>query len=163
MKLLIDRLAKVEVFFSVVAIFLMTIFVVGDVLLREIFNTGYPWLNKSAVYLMSWAGYLGVIAVAGKAAHLRPQFADKLWAGKPHLFVIVQNLVMLLFNIFLFVAAVSYIAESYEFGDTNVVLKIKLWIIQLIIPYCFLSMGLRNIYFIFYPAEQLELKQEYES
>ena len=162
MNSLLEKLGKFEVFVSVVAIFLMSVFVIGDVVLREVFNTGMPWMNKSAVYLMSWAGYLGVVAVASKAGHLRPQFADKLWGRNPLLFVRVQNGVMLLFNIFMIYASVSYIMDSYEFGDVNIVLKIKLWIIQLIIPYCFFSIGLRNLYFLFNPAVQLTFKREFE-
>src|SRR5690606_19309951 len=125
--------------------------------------TGMPWMNKAAVYLMSWAGYLGVVAVASKAAHLRPQFADKMWGNRPELFVRIQNLVMMIFNIVMLVASVGYLQESFEFGDTNVVLKIKLWVIQLIIPYCFFSIALRNLYFLLNPAVQLTYKQEYEA
>lgn len=160
MKKIITGMDKVEGAVAALGIFLMAFFVVMDVVLREIFNTGMPWMNKSAVYLMSWCGYLGVVAVASKAGHLRPHFADKFWSKHPKVFVRVQNSVMLLFNIFFAYVGIKYVMQSYDFGDINVVLKLPLWIIQLIIPYAFFSISLRNLFFIAYPDEQLAIKQE---
>jgi TRAP-type C4-dicarboxylate transport system permease small subunit len=157
----LDCLNSVESILASLAMGTLTLMVLIDVLMRELFNLGFPALVKTAVVLMSYAGFLGVILVAHKAAHLRPKMADKLWHQFPHVFVIIQNLVMLGFNLLMLYASVTYVNETRGFGDMHVVLKIPMWIIQLIIPYSFLSMSLRNIFFIVYPDIQL-LRQSQE-
>lgn len=140
---------------------LMTILVIFDVGSREIFNKGLPWAQKSAVFLMIWGGFIGAIMVADKASHLRPEVADKIWGEKGKLlFIRVQNLFMLIFCSTFVYTAIKYVAESYSFGDKSVVLQVPLWTLQLIIPYTFASMAIRNIFFIFNPKKQLEIKKE---
>jgi C4-dicarboxylate transporter DctQ subunit len=139
----------------------MTILVIFDVASREIFNIGLPWAQKTAVYLMIWGGFLGAVMISEKAAHLRPEIADKLWGEKrAWLFVRFQNFITVIFCLLFLYASVGYVKESISFGDSSVVLGVKLWILQIIIPYTFLSMAVRNIYFLFNPARQLEIKKE---
>lgn len=161
---MIECISFIEKKMAALSMGLMTVLVIFDVLSREIFNKGIPWAQKSAVYLMIWGGFIGAILVAEKAAHLRPEVADKIWGEKGKLtFVRVQNFVMLIFcAIFLFYSY-KYVAESFSFGDKSVVLQVPLWVLQLVIPYTFLSMSLRNIFFIFNPNEQLLLKTEFGS
>lgn len=160
MKKIIDTLTKVEKSLAALFIFLMTIFVIFDIGSREIFETGIPWAQKTAVYLMIWSGFLGAILISHKASHLRPEIADKLWMKKPQLFVRIQNFVSLTLILILFYYAFSYVSETKEFGDKSVILGVKLWILQLIIPYSLLSMSLRHLYFMIHPEKQLEIKKE---
>jgi TRAP-type C4-dicarboxylate transport system permease small subunit len=100
--------------------------------------------------------------VANKAQHLRPEIADKLWGEKgKYIFVRIQNLFMFIFCAVFTYVAIQYVSESFEFGDKSVVLQVPLWVLQLVIPYTFASLGIRNIYFFLNPAKQLELKKEY--
>jgi C4-dicarboxylate transporter, DctQ subunit len=162
MKNFILWLGKIERFLASSFMALMTMLVIFDVFTREVLNQGLPWAQKSAVYLMIWGGFLGAIMISEKAAHLRPEVGDKLWGEKrPWSFVRIQNFVTILFSLFFFYASVKYVGESIEFGDKSVVLHVPLWILQLVIPYTFLSMTLRNIYFLLNPDEQLKLKKEY--
>lgn len=141
---------------------IMTVLVIMDVLSREIMNEGIPWAQKAAVYLMIWGGFIGAILVTEKAGHLRPEVADKLWGEKGKLiFVRVQNLVMLILSAVFSYYAFLYVQESFSFGDKSIVLQVPLWTLQLIIPYTFISMGLRNIFFLMNPDEQLKLKKEF--
>ncbi len=164
MKKLINIISYVEKRVAALCMAVMTVLIIFDVLSREIFNKGIPWAQKSAVYLMIWGGFIGAILVAEKAAHLRPEVADKLWGeNRKALFIRVQNFVMLIFcGVFLFYSY-KYVAESLSFGDKSVVLQVPLWFLQLVIPYTFFSMALRNIYFIFNPDEQLLLKKEFSA
>lgn len=162
MKKFLEVLTKIEGMIAGVFIALLSIFVILDVFSREVLNQGLPWAQKSAVYLMIWAGFLGASLIAQKAGHLRPEIADKLWGEKrAHHFVRVQNILMIIFCIFFFKASASYVVESYEFGDKSVVLRVGLWILQLVIPYTFLSMGIRSLYYLINPAEQLKHKKEF--
>jgi TRAP-type C4-dicarboxylate transport system permease small subunit len=164
MKKIIESISYIEKKLAALFMGLMTILIIFDVLSREILNRGIPWAQKSAVYLMIWGGFIGAILIAEKAAHLRPEVADKLWGEKGKiLFVRVQNFTMMLFCAILLYYSYKYVAESYSFGDKSVVLQVPLWTLQLVIPYTFLSMSLRNIYFIFNPNEQLLLKKDFGS
>lgn len=160
----IDYLNKVERFLAIIFMGVMSVLVIFDVFSREVFNQGIPWAQKSAVYLMIWGGFIGAIMVSNSATHLRPEVADKLWArfkNGPELFVRVQNFFMFVFAVIFFYVSIQYVKESFEFGDKSVVLNVPLWMLQLIIPYTFLSMSLRNIYFFMNPKKQIELKKEY--
>lgn len=162
MKKFLAGLTKVEAIVAGILIGLLSFFVIGDVIAREVFTHGFPWAQKLAVVMMIWAGFLGAALVAQKAGHLRPEIADKLWGEKNILlFVRVQNLAILLFSIFFLKASGSYVLESMDFGDESVTLHVKLWVLQLVIPYTFFSIGLRNVYFIIHPKEQLEYKREF--
>ena len=142
MKKFLDILTKIEAGFAGVLIALLSLFVICDVIAREVFNKGFPWAQKSAVVFMIWAGFIGASLVAQKAGHLRPEIADKLWGEKNiNLFVRIQNLTVLIFALFFLKASAEYVHESFGFGDESVTLHIKLWILQLVIPYTFLSIS----------------------
>lgn len=150
-----DLLTKIEKFVASVFIFLLTILVIFDVGSREIAQTGIPWAQKSAVYLMIWAGFLGAVLVTHKVEHLRPEVGDKLWKGKSKIWAMrMQNLLVLIFCVVMTKASVNYVLESKEFGDENIILNTPMWLLQLVIPYCFLSMSLRYLYFTFSPKEK---------
>lgn len=155
-----DILTKIEKGVAGSGIILLTIFIIVDVLSRELFRIGFPWAQKSSVYLMIWAGFLGAALTSEKAAHLRPEIADKLWSKKIHLFVRIQNFLIMCFSFMMAFYAVTYVKETHEFGDMNVIINIKMWVLQLILPYTFLSMGLRHLRFIIDPALALKRKEE---
>lgn len=157
----IKLLGSIERLFATFFIGAMTLLVIFDVFSREIMNQGIPWAQKTAVYFMIWGGFLGAISISEKAGHLRPEIADKIWGKKQWLFVRMQNLVSIIFCFVFIYASIGYVSESLEFGDKSVVLKVPLWVLQLIIPYTFTSMALRNLYFLFNPARQLEIKTEH--
>jgi C4-dicarboxylate transporter DctQ subunit len=160
MKKFLNVLSKIEGWMAIICAGSMTFLVILDVIARELFNSGFPWAQKGAVFLMIWAGYLGAIIVSSKAAHLRPEIGDKVWGEKKQeLFVRVQNLVTLAFCSIFTYGAIRYVIESREFGDKSVVTGISLWILQLVIPYTFASMAIRNLYYLVNPKEQLSLEK----
>lgn len=151
---LLSLMLKLESAVGALSILFIALFVISDVLSREIFNVGFSWAQKTSVYLMLWAGFLGAAITASKAAHLRPQVGDKVWKNHLVLFIRVQNILQLFFSLLMTYASYQYVNESFEFGDRSVSLDLPLWIIQLVIPYGFLSIGLRSFYFLLYPSDQ---------
>jgi TRAP-type C4-dicarboxylate transport system permease small subunit len=151
----LDHLSSLERLGASVLIFFLTAFVVIDVGAREIFQTGIPWAQKGAVYMMIWAGFLGAILVTHKIEHLRPEVADKLWKGRGKIFYLrIQNLVVFLFTSLMAWYSFQYVAESREFGDRNVILDMPMWALQTIIPYTFISMSLRYSYLVLFPRDK---------
>ncbi len=150
-------LTKIESFAASIFVLVLTVFVIVDVTAREIFSSGIAWTQKSAVYLMIWAGFVGAILVTQKAEHLRPEIADKIWKGKAHqVYLRLQNLVVLIFCLCMAYNSYLYVAESREFADRNIILDIPMWWLQMIIPYAFTSMSIRYLYFIFNPPMKKE-------
>ena len=155
MERFLHSLNQIEKFLASVLVGLLTLFVVLDVGAREIFKTGIPWAQKGAVYMMIWTGFLGAILVTHKVEHLRPEVADKLWKGSlKKVYLRLQNLLIFIFTLTMFYYSYLYISESREFGDRNVIIDMPMWVLQMIIPYTFLSMSLRYLYFIFFPREK---------
>lgn len=150
-------LTKIESVIASIFVLFLTIFVIIDVTAREVFATGIPWTQKSAVYLMIWTGFLGAVLITQKAEHLRPEIADKLWKGKAAKFYLhAQNIVLLIFCVMTAYNSYLYVAESKEFADRNIILDIPMWWLQMIIPYAFTSMSIRYLYFTFYPPVKKE-------
>ncbi|MGK0367038.1 MAG: TRAP-type C4-dicarboxylate transport system permease small subunit [Thermoproteota archaeon] len=158
-----DKLTQFEKVIAGTGILLIAIFVVTDIFSREIFRIGIPWAQKSSVYLMIWAGFLGAALTSEKAAHLRPEIADKLWARfglKGELaFVRIQNLLIATFSIVMAYFSVFYAIETKEFGDINVIIKTPVWVLQLVLPYTFISMSLRHLRFVFDPELAIERRK----
>ena len=151
----LDHLSSLERLGASVLIFFLTAFVVIDVGAREIFQTGIPWAQKGAVYMMIWAGFLGAILVTHKIEHLRPEVADKLWKGRGKIFYLrIQNILVFLFTSLMAWYSLQYVAESREFGDRNVILDMPMWALQTIIPYTFISMSLRYSYLVLFPRDK---------
>ena len=150
-----EILTRIERTAASILIFILTVFVVLDVGSRELFRTGIPWAQKGAVYMMIWAGFLGAILVTQKVEHLRPEVADKFWKGKLKPFYLrAHNLIVFAFTAAMTYYSFLYVKESMEFADRNVIIDMPMWALQAVIPYCFMSMSLRYLYFIFCPKEK---------
>ena len=151
----LDILTRIERFAASILIFVLTIFVVMDVGVREIFKEGIPWAQKGAVYMMIWAGFLGAVLITQKVEHLRPEIADKFWTGKLKSFYLrANNLLVFIFTAAMAYYSYKYVMESKEFADRNVIIDMPMWALQAVIPYCFLSMSIRYFYFILFPREK---------
>ena len=155
MEKILHYLTTIERFFASMLVIVLTSFVVLDVGARELFKVGIPWAQKGVVYIMVWAGFLGAILITQKVEHLLPAVADKLWKGKLRSFYLrFHNLMVLGFTLTMAYYSYLYVLESKEFGDRNVIIDMPMWLMQAIIPYTFLSMSLRYLYFIFFPKEK---------
>jgi TRAP-type C4-dicarboxylate transport system permease small subunit len=151
---LLTRFEKICAAFFVVV---LTALVITDVGAREIFKTGLPWAQKAAVNLMIWAGFLGACLMTQKGDHLRPEVGDKLWKGKlAPIAERVRNALVALFCLALAYNGFLYVEESREFAELHVVLGVPLWILQLVIPWTFFSMGLRYAWFTYRPLLKTE-------
>lgn len=154
MKKVLETLDKIEKWFGAIGILLLSLFVILDVLGREVLGVSIPWAQKLSVYLMIWCGFIGPCLVATKGIYLRPQIFDQMWMKKnPTLYCLGHSLICLIFHLFLLYYAIGYVSESFEFKDMNVLLRVPMWFLQAIIPYAFASLSLRNIYYLLNPED----------
>lgn len=150
MKSFLDFITKVEKVVAAITVFSLTALIVSDIFSRELLNSGLAWAQKSAVYFMIWAGFLGASLASSHGAHLRPEIADKLWPEKSkNLFFGLQNFFIATFCIAGSYFGYNYLQESIELGDSDPILGLPLWIVQIIIPITFLLMGFKHSVYAF--------------
>ena len=136
-----------------ISLMVISLLVFADIVFREGFDKSLPWASRTAVYLMVLAGFIGSSLTSLSGGHLRAELADRLWSTRLQPFYIVaQNLIQTLFCLVFFYFSVLYVMESRELGDNEVVLNVPLWYLQLVIPYTFLSIGLKHAVFALAPA-----------
>tara|TARA_B100000886_G_C20074664_1_gene347341 strand:- start:34 stop:528 length:495 start_codon:yes stop_codon:yes gene_type:complete len=149
MKDLIELLDKAQRILAGVCIALLSILISLDIFGRELFSHGFHWAQKTSVYLMIWAGFLGSSLTNNKGAHLRPEIADKLWPEKfKGVFHRIRHFATAFFCMGATYFSFLYVVESREFGDSNPMLGgFPLWIIQIVIPITFLLMAFTSLVF----------------
>lgn len=149
----LDGLFKLEKWVAIAAFALVTVLLFADVLGRELFGHGIFWAQRVAVYGATVAGLLGFALCTARGGHLRPSSFDKLFPSG--LSVPVNRVADLLsFGICMFLAVYGFdfVANSFNLGERGQALDMPLWPVQLILPYCFVSAGLRYLLFAFFPA-----------
>lgn len=147
----LQKLGQGERLLVYMALIAMALLVVIDIAFRELANSGLPWASKTAVYLMIWLGFIGSSLASQKGIHLRPEFCDKLWKRRKGLFERIRHGTTGIFCLCAICPTVKYVADSFELGDSNPILGIPLWIVQVVIPYTFLSMGIKHTLFALKP------------
>lgn len=161
MGVVLNWLTRIEKLVAGLGVGTLTVLILMDIFSRELVKTSLPWAQKSAVYLMIWVGFLGAALISDSAGHLRPEIADKLWGDhRAKIFIRVQNFFTCIFCFILCYYSFVYVMETYEFQDRNVVLDIATWVLQVVMPYTFLSMGLRHLQFVFNPQLAIERKKD---
>lgn len=142
----------------------MGILLLIDVTGREVFDHGFHWSQKIAIYLMIWGAFLGSSMTSAKAAHLRPEAATRLWPRRfKGVFEGAAELFTTLFCVFFAYISVLYVTETLEFGDKGTVTELPMWIIQVVIPYTFISMAFRHLMYVFFPSIRPVPKKEHDA
>jgi len=130
----------------------LTIVMFADVVRREVANEGIFWAQKFALHLMFWAGMLGAALVSSKGGHLRPEIGDKIWPKKYHpVLKFCEHLFIAAFCVVIGISAVKFVMQAFAQGQRNPVTDIPQWILQIVIPYTFFSMGLRHFIYSIAP------------
>jgi TRAP-type C4-dicarboxylate transport system permease small subunit len=121
----------------------MMLLAVGQILLRELFSTGFLWADELLRLLVLWLAMVGSVAACRDNRHIR---VDALSHLLPARAVAAVRIV-----VDLFAAAVSgviawhafrYLGLEREFGDT-VLLDSPAWILHSIVPLAFALLAYR--------------------
>ncbi len=134
---------------------------VADVIAREFFGNGIFGAQRFAVWATAIAGLVGFALVTAERGHLRPQFTDK-WlpaAWDPHM-ERISDVVSAVICLALGWYAIEFVKSSYGLGERGMAIPIKLWPIQLILPWMFFSSAIRHLIFAASPALRPEPKGE---
>lgn len=154
-------LRRVEVVVCVTAFAAAALALIADVLARELLGNGIFGAQRFAVWATAIAGLVGFALVTSEAGHLRPQFADK-WLPRaldPYMDRI-GDAVSALICIGLGYYATDFVLNSIRLGERGMAIPIKVWPIQLILPWMFFSSALRHLVFTGFPELRPAPKEE---
>ncbi len=118
---------------------------VGQIVLREVFNTGFVWADELIKLMVLWLAMVGSIAACRDNRHIR---IDALSHILPQLAVEVTRVL-----VDLFAAAVCgiiawhtwrYLQVEIEYADT-VLISVPAWIAHSVLPAAFLLISFRFV------------------
>ncbi len=144
---------KIEAAVTMLAYSATTLSLLGDVIGRELFETGIWGAQRFAVYAAIVAGFLGMSLAAAEGEHIRPQIFDAVFPEKLNKTVNrIADFLSFVVYILLAFLAVKFVLSSYENSEIAAVLDWPLWPIQLILPYAFFAVSCRYFLFAFSPS-----------
>ncbi len=152
LRTILEKLLKIESIVAATAFLLTAAAVLADVAGREIFGQGIWGSARFAVYGAVTAGFLGIGVATSAGMHLRPTFADG-WLPKslepPMRHIAPAVTAILYFAVSWY--AIQYVYETYVYGQAAPVLDWPLWMVQVVMPYAFLSNGVRHLIYAIQP------------
>lgn len=148
----LDSLHRIEKLLAAIAYMVVTGLLLVGIAARELFSTAIWGSEKMAVFAAIFAAFLGLTLTTAANGHLRPRFTDHWWpqAWQPSVARLGDLLSSAIF-IGSGIIATSYVMDTYANHDRAIILYWPLWIIQIIIPYAFISSGLRHLVFALWP------------
>ena len=121
----------------------MMLLAVGQIVLREIFNTGFVWADELIKLMVLWLAMVGSIAAARDNRHIR---IDALSHLLPELAIQSTRIIVDLFAAFIcgVIAwqAWRYLQVEIEYQDT-ILVNIPAWVAHSVLPAAFLLISFR--------------------
>lgn len=121
----------------------------GQIVLRNVANTGIVWGDAFLRYLVLWVAMLGAMVATRQDNHISIDVVSYLLKGRPKAIVrIITDAFTAIICGLLTYAAVKFILEEIEY-KTVAFAKFPAWILEIILPIGFSVICLRyTIYFI---------------
>jgi len=153
-----EWLARLESGALILTLFLMVFFSFGQIILRNLFNSGLLWTDLFLRQMVLWVGFLGASLAVREGRHISidvlPQFLPARL--KPFLKILVHFTAGMV-CIFLTLAAWKFVEMEIEF-NTILFLDIPAWMFQTILPYSFALISLR--YFLIALDASVQLRKK---
>jgi TRAP-type C4-dicarboxylate transport system permease small subunit len=145
-------LVKCEVLVAAFALLSVAVALIADVIGREVFGSGVFGAQRYAVFNNAVAGLIGFAIVVHIGGHLRVSAIDGLF---PRSWQLPMGRVTDLLSAFICLAfcwfAFIFVRKTALVGDVDPVLGIKVWTVQLVLPYIFAVSALRYFAFACFP------------
>lgn len=152
---------QIERVLLVSALIVMALVVFIQVVLR-FFESGFPWAEELARYLMIWAGFLGASIATRQRRHLKIDILPRFLPDEGNAKATVMRLASLIsagFCVFLVVMGSRFMANAWTSKIASTSLKIPMWIVRLSIPLTLLIMACR---FLGQAFGELQEEEEFE-
>ena len=142
------RAAQLESWFLVLLFCSTLVLAFGQILLRSIFNTTFPWTDPAIRHLVLWVGLWGALWTTRNGNHLKIEIA-KHWLP-PHLRLIAQLIVSSFSStvcLILSWQSIRFIRDEITYV-TESIGGVELWVFQLVFPAVFTLMAIHFIQII---------------
>ncbi len=120
----------------------------GQILLRSIFNTTFPWTDPAIRHLVLWVGLWGALWTTRNGNHLKIEIA-KHWL--PPLLRLIAQLIVSAFSsivcLILSWQSIRFLRNEITYG-TESIGGVELWVFQLVFPAVFTLMAIHFIQII---------------
>jgi TRAP-type C4-dicarboxylate transport system permease small subunit len=148
LRLILGGLLRCEIFVAVLALLSVALALTADVVGRELFGSGIFGAQRYAVFNNALAGLIGFAIVVHLGGHLRVTAIDGLfppaWTASMDRWAdALSGCICVAFCVF----AIDFVRKTAVVGDVDPVLGLKVWTVQLVLPYIFAASALR--YFAF--------------
>lgn len=114
-----------------------------QIVLRNVFDSGFLWAESFVRILVLWVAILGAMVATREANHISIDVLSRLIPPRP-LFIV--KLIAALFSAAVCLTAAYYSFEyiTYEYEDGTIAFaSVPVWVCQSILPFGFLVMGVR--------------------
>ena len=121
----------------------MMIVAVGQIILRQFFNTGFIWADELIKLIVLWLAMVGSVAAARDNRHIRIDLLSHVLSETAIRYIrVVVDLFAVVVCVVLAWHAWRYLQLEVEFEDT-VLVDTPAWYVHLIVPLAFALTGYR--------------------
>jgi len=150
--LFLDKLKLFESIVATTAYVIVAGLLIVDVVGRELFGISLLGAQQLAVYGAIIAGFLGLTLATSDNCHLRPGFLDFVFHSAENTVRRVGDFISAAFFFAGAYVAWTFVIASMDNLDKAPVLYFVVWPLQLVIPYAFISSGLKHLIFALHPT-----------
>ena len=128
-----------------ILLFSMIVLSFGQVVARNIFSTGFIWIDQVLRLDVLWVAFLGAALATEYHQHIKIDFLASLIRSESskNLIITGANIFAFLICCLLLIVSSRYIYIVSSDMTSTVLVGIPDWLFQLIIPYCFFVASLR--------------------
>jgi TRAP-type C4-dicarboxylate transport system permease small subunit len=145
-------LTRIESMVAVLALAVAATALVSDIFAREILRQGLFGSLRVAVYATAIAALLGFSLCVAAGAHLRVTVFDSLTPeGWRSTVARTGDLLALVICCYFAYWAISYVNQTRVLGETDPSLNLKVWPMQSVLAWMFISGALRYLLFFMFP------------
>ena len=138
-----EIIGRFEHVFLAVLLGLMILTAFMQILLRNLFSTGFSWGDTFVRYLVLWVGFIGAALATREGKHITIDvFSSWVKGGKDLIIQCIVNLFSAFICGVLTIAAVTFVRNEAQMGDISP-LGISTWLLQVILPVTCLLMAVR--------------------
>ncbi|WP_455200428.1 TRAP transporter small permease [Kaarinaea lacus] len=143
----IQLVHKMEDWLLFLATSAIVIFATLQILLRNIFDTGFAWITPMLGVLVFWVGMLGALVATREQGHIKINVLSVYLTEKYKPVVhIVVNLFSSIVSLTIAYYAVGFVQLDLE-STSKAFGNVPVWITEVIMPVTFALMGIRFLFF----------------
>ena len=138
-----DIISRIEKILIVFLLSLMMMMAFSQIVLRNLFATGFSWADVLVRYLVLWVAFIGAALATKDGKHINMEVFSRWMSGRGLIYLkAVSHLCSLIVCGLLAYAAVKFIHFEAQMGGTTF-FGLPVWLPQLIIPITFGLMTFR--------------------